>query len=310
MGIQRVIHFKQCTVTSDEEYFEFTYLGTGYKLGFHSEHFDNKKGATLEYNNSGHIDTKLLLWLSVYFGEDFVDPRQKADSRFVDNRGDFELSTSDLARFLRTTENMPPKSYPKWKRQLLDNAITYYSAAIRSGLNLMPLTIGLFGMSLECIGNLYYGKRDKHFSLGNKKFRELLNTRQKRYKQSATYRQKAKELQKFVDQDIELIHAIRNAYYGHSLLHLQKDRENLVQNLRNWYLRYGHSKKFTNLSFRVSRVDNDVAREAHGLYKVGLRTARLFIFMLLGFSSSIPFASHDFRSIGDMQKLKSNNIQE
>jgi hypothetical protein len=35
------------------------------------------------------------------------------------------------------------------------------------------------------------------------------------------------------------------------------------------------------------------------LYKLGLRLNRLFLFLALGFSRSIPFATHDWRMLGD-----------
>ena len=243
-----------------------------------------------------------MLWLSVYFGEDFIEPFPEEDTRFSYNRGDFKLDTDNLSKFLKTTERLPPKSFPKWKKQLFDKAITYYSVAIRSGINMMPLTLGFFAMSLECIGNIRHGKRDKHFTLGDKRFLELMNTRLKRYKLNQKYKETAKTFQKLVIKDVELVHKIRNAYYGHSMLHLQKDRSQITEVLRAWYLRSGHDKKFTNISFRANRIDNDIAREAHGLYKVGLRTSRLFIFMLLGFTKTIPFATHDYLAIGDMRK--------
>ena len=250
----------------------------------------------------GPVDINLFLWLSVYFGEDFIDPFQEEDTRFSINRGNFEFNGEFLLTFLKAVEKMPPKSFPKWKQQLFEKAITYFSVAVRSGINMMPLTIGFFAMSLECIGNIRHSKRDKHYTLGDKRFLELMKTRLKRYKLNQSYKESAKTFQRLVVQDVDLVHKIRNAYYGHSMLHLKKDRHQLTDVLRAWYLRSGHDKKFTNLSFRVSRIDDDITREAHGLYKVGLRTSRLFIFMLLGFTKSIPFASHDFLAIGDMRK--------
>jgi hypothetical protein len=299
---KHIVHLKNCRIVSGEEIFSFSYLETPYKLIFSSENFDDNKGIVVVNEENGQIDINLLLWLSVYFGEDFIEPFQEEDTRFSYNRGGFEFNANNLSKFLQTTEKMPPKSFPKWKKQLFDKAIIYYSVAVRSGINMMPLTIGFFGMSLECIGNIRHGKRDKHFTLGDKRFLELINTRLKRYKLNQKYKETAKTFQKLIIKDVELVHIIRNAYYGHSMLHLQKDRRQLTEALRAWYLRSGHDKKFTNISFRINRIDNDIIREAHGLYKVGLRTCRLFIFMLLGFAKSIPFATHDYLAIGDMRK--------
>lgn len=299
---KHIVHLKYCRIVSKDKVFCFDYLRAPYKLIFVSENFDSEKVIIVENETKGQVDADLLLWLSVYFGEDFVAPFQEEDARFCDNRGDFEFNTDNFNKFLIATEKMPPKSFPKWKQQLFNKAIIYYSVAVRSGINMMPLTIGFFAMTLECIGNIRHGKRDKFHKLGTKRFLELIKTRLKRYKLNQNYKESAKSFQKLVIQDVDLVHKVRNAYYGHSMLHLQKDRQQLTDVLRAWYLRSGHGKKFTNISFRTSRIDDDIAREAHGLYKVGLRTSRLFIFMLLGFTKSIPFATHDYLAIGNMRK--------
>lgn len=306
---KKIVHLKYCRVVSENKIFCFYYLETPYKLIFESKSFDNEKGVIIENETQEQVDTDLLLWLSVYFGEDFLAPLQEEDTRFCNTRGDFEFNVGAFNKFLRAIEKMPPKSFPKWKQQLFDKAITYYSVGIRSGINMMPLTIGFFAMTLECIGNIRYGKRNKHHTLGEKRFLELINTRLKRYKQNESYKESAKSFQKLVIQDVDLMHKVRNAYYGHSMLHLQKDRQQLTDVLRTWYLRSGHGKKFTNISFRTSRIDDDITREAHGLYKVGLRTSRLFIFMLLGFTKSIPFATHDYLPIGDMHKTETSRCR-
>ncbi len=299
---KQIIHLKYCRIVSEDKEFCFNYMRTPYKLIFASDNFDDEKGIIVENETKGQVHTDLLLWLSVYFGEDFIAPFQEVDTRFCNDRGDFKFNTKKFNIFLITIERMPPKSFPKWKQQLFNKAIIYYSVAVRSGIDMMPLTIGFFAMTLECIGNVRHGKRDKHYTLGSKRFLELVKTRLERYKINQNYKESAKSFQKLVIQDVDLVHKIRNAYYGHSMLHLQKDRQQLTDVLRAWHLRSGHSKKFTNISFRSSLIDNDINRQAHGLYKVGLRTSRLFIFMLLGFTKSIPFASHDYLSIGDMRK--------
>jgi hypothetical protein len=61
----------------------------------------------------------------------------------------------------------------------------------------------------------------------------------------------------------------------------------------------GHSKTFAAISFRSTRLREDVVHESFGLYKLGLRLNRLFIFLALGFSNAIPFATHDWSLLGD-----------
>ena len=234
------------------------------------------------------------------FGEDFLSPFQEVDTRFNHTRGDFSFNAEMFDVFIRACERLPRKSSPKWKSELLERAITYYTIGVRSGIDMMPMNFGFFGMCLECLGNVAYGKRDKHYTLGDKQFLSILRARLVKSKQNPATKDKARALEKSVIHDIELTNKLRNMYYGHSLLHLTKDRRELRDILRKWYRKSGHSTKFAELTFKLERIDDDVTREAWGLYKVGLRICQLFIFMVLGIPKSIPVATHDFSTIGDL----------
>jgi hypothetical protein len=83
------------------------------------------------------------------------------------------------------------------------------------------------------------------------------------------------------------------------LLHLKKDRDRLIRELRAWQTRNGHTAKFAQLSFQAKRLRQDVVRESFALYKVGLRLNRLFLFLAIGFLRNIPFATHDWHILGD-----------
>jgi hypothetical protein len=178
----------------------------------------------------------------------------------------------------------------------------YLSVAVGAGFNLMPMSLGFFGMCLECIGNAHHGHRDKYFTLGEKRFLTVLQNRLKRYKLNPTSRSFAKGFERVVRQDAELLHVLRNAFYGHSLMHLAKDRQEVTRAMRSLYRRYGLSARFTNISFQSRRIESDVTREGPALYKIGLRICRLFIFMMLGRTTRIPFATHDFQLIGDLRE--------
>ncbi|PHH40226.1 hypothetical protein CRX57_08585 [Pseudomonas putida] len=237
---------------------------------------------------------ELLLWLSVYFGEDFIEPSPSVDTRYSNNRGEFKLDIKNLKVFLKAAEKMPSKSYPLWKKRLFDNVVTYYSVALRSGVNMMPLTMGFFGMSMECVGNLLCGKSDKYYTLGTYKFNTLINARFKRYKKNPNHAGRIKRWQKFINGDTALVHALRNAFYGHSLLHLNKDRKEITDSLRDWLVRAGYSKKDAAQCIKRKRVEDTIQVYAAPLYKVGLRSSRMLIFMLLGFTTSIPLAEYDY----------------
>lgn len=296
---EKLSHFKYCEIVYPEDKrIEFEFKGNEYLLDFSDSRVGENAGYLVQRNTNEPIDSALLLWLSLYFGEDALDPEAEEDNRFTHTRGDFVLKTDQFHKFIQKVEKFPLKSHAKWKQDLVENALSYYSCALRSSVNLMPLNIGFFAMVLECLGNAYYGKRDKYFTLGDKHFKNIIKTRLKMYKKSTNFKQSTRDFEKYIDKEIEVIHLIRNAFYGHSLLHLKKDRDELVAVLREWYCRNGHSKKFANISFHPRRIDDDIQREAFGLYKVGLKLSRLLFFYFIGYSRHVPFATHDFSTIG------------
>lgn len=163
----------------------------------------------------------------------------------------------------------------------------------------MPVTSGLFALSLECLGNFDYGRRDKYFTFGEKKFLSRFRQSLAAGKRDPARREQTRRFEKFVIQDVELLHDLRNAFYGHSLMHLQKDRVKLAESLRRWYIREGFSSSFAQRSFPVARLENSLTSEFWPLYKIGLRTSRLFLGLAYR-CTSMPFASHDFAILGDL----------
>jgi hypothetical protein len=210
------------------------------------------------------------------------------------------LSPAFFHRFLRACERFPGKSHPKWRQSLAERALLYLNAAVRGGFNFMPLNLGFFGMCLECIGNFYASRREEYFTLGEKRFLRLLRTRLKRYKTRDVSRLSAKRFERVIIDDVELIHELRNAFYGHSLLHKTVDRRRLAIKLRTWFRRHVRPLSFARLSFPISGLEAAVGREGPALYKLGLRTCRTFVLMLLGFTQRLPFATHDFSVVGDL----------
>jgi hypothetical protein len=291
-------HFKHCRIENPENVVNFDFFGNKYELRFSSASFDLGKGAVLSSLSDLSIDQELLVWLSVFFGEDFTEPFQKMDTRNSSNRGNFDVDEKLLQKFLNAASRSINRISPKWKKSLMDDVLRYYVVGLRSGLSMMPLTLGFFGLSMECVGNLVSNQKIKYHTLGGFAFNKLINKRFERHKKNSKNSEDFKRWQKLINSDSAMIHAIRNAVYGHSMLHLQKERKNIVELLRNWLVRGGATKKTANFWFKSDRLELDLQVMAAPLYKVGLRSSRLLIFMLLGFSSSIPFAEDDYLPIG------------
>lgn len=299
---EKLVHLRYCRLVCRDQSFSVSFSGQEYLLSFQDARFATQKGYLITRVDGEPVESDFLLWLSVYLGEDAIAPHQEVDTRFVWYRGDLHLDQVQLQTFLVAAARARKRRWPRWKRDLFDMAIIYFSAAVRAGVNMMPITLGLFALSLECLGNVKYGKRDRHHTFGDKQFMRLLSNRLAPLKRDPAKRDAAKALQKRLAADIDLLNHLRNAFYGHSLLHLRQDRVRLVSLLKKWYLRNGHKGPFTNLSFRSTRVFDDVGRESDALYKLGLRLNRLFLFLAVGFLKSVPFATHDWHVLGDLRQ--------
>ena len=299
----QVCHFRYCRVVSPVEHHSFNFGGESYQLHFVGPDFETRYGMSVERPAAKfeHVDAKLLLWLLVYFGEDTLAPFQEVDTSRIWERGDFSFDPDQFDRFVAACERIPRASMPRWRTRLFERAVIYLSMAVRTGVWLVPVNLGFFGMCLECIGNVHHGRRDQYFKLGQKRFMGVLHNRLARYKKQEKSRASAKRFQKLVVEDVELLHELRNAFYGHSLLHLSSDRAQLARALRKWYGRQVKSKRFVKLSFRVHNLEAGVVNAGPALYKLGLRLCRIFIWMMLGFAKPPPFASHDFSVLGDLR---------
>lgn len=295
----KIVYLHYCRLISDAEKYCVHFDGIDYEIIFKNNDLPEFKSYIIKRRDGQSIQTNFLIWLSVYIGEDAVEPFPELDTRFVSLRGNFKINEKSLQRFLNAALRAERRKWPKWKQELFNDAIVYFSAAARAGINMMPLNIGLFALSLECLGNVKCGRQNKHWNFGDRKFINILIAKLARSKRNDTEKVEIRRFEKMLHADIHIVNALRNAFYGHSLLHMKEDKEKLVRDLREWMVRDGYSRKFANISFRKSRVRDDVVRESFALYKLGLRINRLFLFMVLGFSRSIPFASHDWTMLGD-----------
>jgi hypothetical protein len=289
------VHFRYSTVVSSVPEIPLAWRGGNYNLIFDGVHLSENRSLRIASEAFESTGSQLLTWLSIYFGEDFLNPNQSPDYRRCSLRGRLYLNSENLKQFLKQAEKIPFKSYPIWRSELLYLAFRYYLIAIGSGINYMPVTLGLFAVSIEALVNAHGGRRNEYKTLGSKPFQQLFEARLARYK-GTPHESWAKEIRQRVEGDLALLVAVRNYTYGHSLIHNPKNRDRLCKELRDWYRRNGLPSKFIEGSFPKRKLRISLAAgNALGLYKVGLFLNRLFIFWYLGYVVSIPFAEKDLR---------------
>jgi hypothetical protein len=294
-----VCHLRFCRLIYSETSFDLIYRSETYRIGFIDTEFEEGKGVSITWNINNKWYINFKQWLSIYVGEDFVDPFQEIDTRFNSYRGNFPIKRESLQMFLIFVENgEKKKSTPKWKTSLRESSVMYYMVGISLGVRYMPMSIGYFALSLECIGNFKYGKRDKHWTLGEKKFLALLAEVLVPHKKNPITREAARKFEKMVHADIGLLNEMRNAFYGHSLMHLQRDKSRIVKSLREWMIRNGFSSEHAKMHVPFGDIKIGIMASIPALYKLGLRLNRLFLFYSFGISDP-PFATHDFRYLAD-----------
>lgn len=309
-----IIHLKHCYIDDPDSIWSVSYDGVEYELNFKHEGFDAGKVITISAGGH-HIDNvEFLAWLSVFFGEDCIEPFQKEDTRQSFNRGKFEAEQNQLQSFLDAASHNERNPKNDWEKALFKETVRYYLVGLRNGLSMMPLTIGFFGLSMECVGNLVSDQNGKYHMLGSFAFKRLIKHRFEPYKRDPQneHRDGFKAWEKIIVADSELVHAIRNAVYGHSFLHIPKERKALVGHLHKWLGRAGAPEEDQKFWFREDRLELDLQTRAAGLYKVGLRSSRLLIFLYLGIVEFIPFAEYDYKPFGEPVRnrtMKFNDMQ-
>jgi hypothetical protein len=168
---EHVSQFRYCRIIPTADTVAFSYKGIAHELHFSSPHFETGSGVLVRRCSDspplGHIEGDLLLWLLVFFGEDLVAPHQEVDTRFIFMRGDFRFESRAFLRFIRACERFPSARLPAWRRALFRRALAYLSAAVRGGLEFMPLNLGFFGMCLETMGISTTGAENSILRLAN-----------------------------------------------------------------------------------------------------------------------------------------------
>src|ERR1700730_17107469 len=102
----KVCHLRYCRIVGQSPSLTVALGGESYRLSLQHADFLAGKGIVVESLDGQMPSSDFLLWLSVYVGEDFLDPFSELDTRFVSQRGDFPLDQDRLQRFLDVAERM------------------------------------------------------------------------------------------------------------------------------------------------------------------------------------------------------------
>lgn len=300
-----------CSIKSAHKNVKFKFRDNNYILNFEDDKIEKSHGFILKNIDNNKIDDYLLRCLMIYFGENIIK-NDEIDTFYSFTRGTFTFKEKQFIKIIHKLENFPYPSYPLWKKRLIFQAIRYYELGVTNGINLMPINIGFFALSIECIANAYYGKTDKYYELGNNYINNLILTRLKKYKINNKYRVSAKKLEKRLQIEVDILRELRNFYYAHSFSHIKKERIQIANKLKKWAIQYGLNPLLANAFFKENNFEWGLHMQKHNLYNLGLRINRMMIFFLIGFTNSIPFASHDFNLNGESMKgktLKRNGLE-
>ena len=298
----QVIQFKFCYVGAKPYNTQFSWCGVRYKLMLPYCNYERNTEILLSPSPdfSTSEGTRLLSWLSLYFGEDCFQHSTLTDARFCFNRGLFILDEENLQRYLDRVARLPYKSHALWRQRLFEKSVNYAVGAIRSGVTNMPVSMGLHAVSIEILANAYFGERTKYMTLGSSPFNRLLKEKLKSAKRGEKNRAAAKKFEKDVKADMVLLTDLRNATYGHEMLHVPDKAKKLQSELQKWCRRNGASAKTTSRVYNVSNMERTLVRDWPALYKLSLRQSRIFFFLYIGMIRSMPYATYDFSIVGDL----------
>ena len=101
---EKVVHLRYCRIVAADETMTVRFEGVEYTLSFVDARFVPQKGFVVGRASQDVITPDFLLWLSLYIGEDAIDPFQEVDTRFVNTRGDFRIDQKSLQQFFAAAE--------------------------------------------------------------------------------------------------------------------------------------------------------------------------------------------------------------
>lgn len=286
--------FRYSTVKSDMAELPVAWMGGSFLIRFHELNVDDRiiydpskplvgwRGIEVS-SSTGEPPFELMNYLSVYFGEDIFPIRPHRSLENPDQRGIFEVNAKTLKGYLLCAEEWSKfNASDKWKLECMHTAIGYFCSAISMGLEHTPTTPGIFAIAIEVIANAWsfspqsYRKyRAKHGP--ENMFKSALEGR----------------LQVSALADLALLYSLRNKAGSHFSLHIEQERDALVDELRLWMIRRGCSKDLAESSFVSSRLLDDLQRSGHTLYNTALTSARLAFFICIGAQNLFSVADRD-----------------
>ena len=167
----------------------------------------------------------------------------------------------------------------------MNSAFGYFCSALDMGLELTPATPGIFAICIEVVSNAWNFSPNSH-----RKFRAKGGPEEM---YGAIPDKLAREN---VLKDLFLLHSLRNKTGSHFSLHIERERIELTNELRDWMVRRGCSKNFAEISFVPDRLLEDLQRSGHSIYKTALTVARRGFFIALDAVELFHVAEHDMQA--------------
>lgn len=231
-------------------------------------------------------DHHLLNFLSIYLGEDVFPVRNIDDQGHPNLRGKIAIDPNHLQQFLNKADAwLAEIQSNRWREECAQTAFGYFCGAIEMGLELTPATHGTFAICIEVIANAWNFSPGRHMKFRSKGGPEDM------YRTIANV-----PIRDAVLADVALLYNLRNKTGSHFSLHIERDRVELVNDLRKWMVRRGCSTDFAEISFTPERLPEELQVNSHSLYKTALTIARLGFYILIDAVELFHMAELDLRA--------------
>ncbi len=229
------------------------------------------------------LPADLLSWVSVYLGEDVFGVGLRGGSPRPYVRGSLRLDSAEMGAFLANAEAWSAAALTnKWRAACLQAAFGYFCSGIAMGLDLTPVTEGIFATGAETLANAADFHPEAHRKLG-----------QQQGPKSLLQRIADDGLREHLLADLHLLTMLRNKCGAHFGLHQARERQALCRELRDHLVRRGCSRGFADLSFEEERLLDDLQVNAHSLYCMALTVVRACFHALVGGAELLRFAERD-----------------
>ncbi|HBK4691823.1 TPA: hypothetical protein LLS49_004967, partial [Serratia marcescens] len=279
---------------------DFVFKGRVYLIDFNDDRVEKGYGYCVKSIDGNHVEWILLQWLTLYFGESADDPYAVRNNTYFLERGYQVFDKKVFLKFMVKVSKFPFSSYPEWRNELLRKSLAMYCVGVRLSVDYMPITVGCFALSIEGLSNAYLNDRHKYKMLGSKPYKKLINKRLMRLKRSKKNGEEARRFSKYIEQEIDVITEIRNAYYGHTLMHSTKERNKLISVMDTWAVKHGWDRKNSKRkAYRSSMAEKNLGGVHSGpICKLSMNTNRLLFFFYFNLIRDLPFTEHDFTLFG------------